>query len=139
MKKIYVCIISLICLLLFTGCTTANEKWKESMKEKYSNDQNYVVLFGEVIEINKNYIIIKCEELQEYLDYEDEYCDYIIYSNEIIDLNTGDQIQFKTVPYHFYNGHKLPIVEIYIGDECLLNYKTGKEELFKWINQVQYK
>lgn len=93
------------------------------MIEKYSEDQNYVTLMGDVIECNDNNVIIWCEELPDYISYEDERCDYHIYSDKFIELSVGDQIEFTTVPWHFYNGHKLPIVELKIDENTLLSLK----------------
>ena len=33
----------------------------------------------------------------------------------------------------------LPIVEIIKENQSLLDYKTGKENLITWVNQLQYK
>ena len=40
------------------------------MIAKYSDDQNYVILTGEVTEFDKNNFIIKCEELRNYISYQ---------------------------------------------------------------------
>lgn len=60
----------------------------------------------------KNNVIIKCEELRNYLSFQKELCDYYIYSKNFVQLQAEDEIEFVTVPFHFYNGHKLPIVEL---------------------------
>ena len=133
MKKILY-IIFFIFLILIAGCTSTNNKLIKKMNEKYSDNQSYVYLSGEVIEVDGNDIIIKCEELKEYINYEDEFCDYVIYSNEILELHIGEQIYFKTVPYHFYNGHKLPIVEIKVKENTILSFDEGKKNLLNWVN-----
>ena len=46
---------------------------------------------GEVIEINENNIVIKCEKLNDFISYEDELCDYYIYSDEFVELEVGDE------------------------------------------------
>ena len=40
---------------------------------------------GEVIEINENNIVIKCEKLNDFISYEDELCDYYIYADEFVE------------------------------------------------------
>lgn len=50
-------------------------------------------------------------ELRNYLSFQKELCDYYIYSDNFVQLQAEDEIEFVTVPFHFYNGHKLPIVE----------------------------
>ena len=104
------------------------------MIEKYSEVRNYVTMTGEVIEINKNNAIIKCEELNDYISYEDDLRDYYIYSDQFVELQVGEEIQFTTVPFHFYNGHKLPIVELKIDVNTLLSFENGKENLIDWVN-----
>lgn len=133
MKKLAI-MITFFLAILMTGCHSSNQKLANKMIEKYSEDQNYVSLSGEIIEFNENNVIIKCEDLNEYLSYEDELCDYYIYSDQIIELSVGDQIDFVTVPFHFYNGHKLPIVELKINGTILLTFEEGRENLINWVN-----
>ena len=132
MKKFAILITLLVVFL--SGCNISNQKLAKKMIEKYSDNQNYVTLLGEVIEINENNAIIKCEELNDYICYEDELCDYYIYSNQFVELQVGEEIQFTTVPFHFYNGHKLPIVELKIDENTLLSFEEGKENLIDWVN-----
>ena len=132
MKKITIIFILLIVFL--SGCNISNQNLAKNMIEKYSDNQNYVTLTGEVIEINENNVIIKCEELNDYISYEDELCDYYIYSDQFVELQVGEEIQFTTVPFHFYNGHKLPIVELRIDENLLLSFEDGKENLIDWVN-----
>ena len=51
-----------------------------------------------------------------------------------MELQVGEEIQFTTVPFHFYNGHKLPIVELKIDENTLLSFEDGKENLIDWVN-----
>ena len=132
MKK-FAILISLLVVFL-TGCNLSNQKLAKKMIEKYSEDQNYVTLTGEVIEFNENNVIIKCEELNDYISYEDELCNYYIYSDQFVELQVGEEIQFTTVTFHFYNGHKLPIVELKIDENTLLSFEEGKENLIDWVN-----
>ena len=131
MKK-FAILISLLVVFL-TGCSLLNQRLVIKMIEKYSDDQNYVTLTGEVIEFDRNYVVIKCEELNDYLSYEDEFCEYSIYSVELLELEVGDEIKFTTVPFHFYNGHLLPIVELRIDENLLLSFEDGKENLIDWV------
>lgn len=132
MKKFSI-LISLLFVFL-AGCNISNQKLAKKMVEKYSDNQNYVTLIGEVIEFNENNVIIKCEELNDYISYEDALCDYYIYADNYVDLQVGEEIQFTTVPFHFYNGHKLPIVELKIDENTLLSFEEGKDNLINWVN-----
>ena len=69
--------------------------------EKYSENQNYFTLSGKVTEFDENNVIIKCEELNEYISYQNELCDDYIYSNQMIELSVGDKIEFVTILFHF--------------------------------------
>lgn len=121
--------------ILSSGCNSSNRKLTKKMIEKYSDNQSYVSLSGEIIEVYGNNAVIKCEELKTYISYEDDTCDYYIYSNQILNLDVGDKIVFSTVPFHFYNGHKLPIVELKIDNDTLLVFEDGKENLIEWVNK----
>lgn len=133
MKKFTV-IVLLLLITSLTGCNLSNPKLAKKMLDKYSDNQNYVTLSGVIIEYSGNDIIIECEELKTYITYEDEICNYYIYSEETLDLNVGDIIEFVTVPFHFYNGHKLPIVELKINGNTLLDFDDGKDNLIYWVN-----
>ena len=132
-KRIFTFLVLFLLLFSLTGCNLFDKKLAERMIEKYSEDQNYVVFIGEVVEYDGNDVIIKCEELKNYLSYEDELCDYYIYSTHSIELSVGEQIEFTTVPFHFYNGHKLPIVEIKKDGEIILSFNEGKDILINWV------
>ena len=107
------------------------------------DDQNYVALSGEIIEIEEKIEIdvyeidIKCEEIGNYISYQSSICSYHIFSKEILDLNIGDTIDFVTVPYHFFNGHNLPIVEVKMNGNTLLNIYDGKTNLMEWVNSLK--
>ncbi len=133
MKKFRFLIILFVTFL--SGCTLSDHILAQKMLKKYSDDQSYVTLSGEITKINKNNnVIIKCEDLNNYINYQSELCDYHIYSTFIIELSIGDKIDFVTVPFHFYNGHKLPIVELKIDGKTLLLFEEGKENLINWVN-----
>lgn len=131
--KILAILIALLAVFL-VGCNLSNQRLAKKMIEKYSEDQNYVAFIGEIIEIDDNNVVIKCEELHDYISYEDEICEYYIYSDEVVELQIGEEIQFTTVPFHFYDGHKLPIVELKIDGKTLLSFEEGKENLIDWVN-----
>lgn len=131
MKKVGILLALLAAFL--SGCNFSDQKLANKMIEKYSDDKNYVSLIGEVVEYNANSVEIRCEELKNYINYEDEICDYYIYSAQILDLSVGEQIEFTTVPFHFYNGHKLPIVELKTNGTTLLAFEEGKECLIDWV------
>lgn len=117
-----------------TCCYPSNTVLRKKMIAKYSDDQNYVILTVEFTEFDKNNVIIKCEELRNYLSFQKELCDYYIYSDNFVQLQAEDEIEFVTVPFHFYNGHKLPIVELKKDGITLLAYEEGKKNLIDWVN-----
>lgn len=135
-KHIIITSITLLLVLLLSACSMSDQILAKQMTEKYSDDQNYVTFTGEVIEYEDCYVVIKCEELKNYLHYEDDFCDYLIFWDQIIELSVGDQIEFVTVPFHFYNGHLLPIVEIKKNEITLLSFEDGKDNLINWVNMT---
>ena len=131
MKK---CIFLILILIMsLSGCCASNQKLANKMIEKYSDDKNYITLCGVVTESNGNAIAIQCDQLATYIGYEDEICDYYIYSAQDLDLCIGDQVIFTTVPFHFYNGQKLPIVELTIDGDILISFDDGKQNLIHWV------
>lgn len=133
MKKVaffMTCILS----LLLAGCNSHNQILANKMLEKYSDNLNYITLVGEVIECNDNHVIIESNELKPYLSYVDGPMEYFIYADSFIELKVGEQIVFTTVPFHFYNGHELPIVELKLNGNTLLSFEKGKENLLEWVN-----
>lgn len=136
MKKSTILVVAVILLsvMMFSGCSDLILKNK--LLEKYSDDQNYVALSGKIVEVDGLVVVIQCEELSEYLSYEDDLCEYYIHSKQIFDLKVGDEIQFITVPFHFYNGHQLPIVELKTSESTLLEFADGKANLIDWVNDT---
>ena len=136
MKKstILVVAVMLLFVMIFSGCSDLILKNK--LLQKYSDDQNYVALSGKIVEVDGLVVVIQCEELREYLSYEDDLCEYYIHSKQILDLKVGDEIQFITVPFHFYNGHQLPIVELKTSESTLLEFADGKANLIDWVNDT---
>lgn len=135
MKK-FAIVITLILFTLLSGCYLSNQILASKMIAKYSENQSYVTLSGEIIECNEYNVTIKCEEIKEYVSYEDDICEYYIFSDKPLDLVVGDMVDFVTVPFHFYNGHELPIVELKLDDNVfLLNFEDGKENLTEWVKE----
>ena len=135
MKKIifWISIIIFVCFM-FVLFIPHKSTLIRKMNEKYTNNDNYVELYGTVISCFDNEIVIKCNELKNYISYEDNVSSYHIYANSYLDINPGDEIYFVTVPFHFYNGHKLPIVEIRNENQILLSFEEGKSNLLFWVN-----
>ena len=127
--------------VLLTGCDTALNRSKKEMLEIYSNDENYITLTGEIIEIeekeNNIWVKIKCKELLEYIKNEKEICNYWVFAESIIDVNVGDIISYTTVKIKY--NEWLPIVSIEKNNKTVLEYQTGKKNLLDWVNQLQMK
>lgn len=139
MKRFMLIIVLLLSLLLLSGCF---EPTRKAMMERYSDDENYVTLCGKVLSIDvynvdKRMIVVECDELKTYIPYQVNPCEYYVYSTNIINLNVGDAIAFKTVPFHFYNGHQLPIVEVIVNNEVLLDFDEGKQNLISWVKTIK--
>ena len=139
MKRILLFILIFI-LFGFTGCKPPG---KQKMLEVYSNNENYITLQGEIIEINNTnnnvFVTIKCEELKKYIPNEKDVSEYLIFSNYDIDIQDGDNVRFITSNIRFKYTRWLPIVSIIRDDIILLEFNEGKKNLIDWVNQLQMK
>ena len=139
MKRIILFVLIFV-LFGITGCQSPN---KHKMIEVYSNNENYITLQGEIIEINNinnNILVtIKCEELKNYIPNEKDVSEYLIFSNYDIDIQVGDNVLFITSNIRFKYIDWLPIVSITRGNITLLEYNEGKKNLTNWVNQLQMK
>lgn len=128
-KKIFVMLMVCLLVVLLAGChfyEMHDKLLAKKMTEKYSDDQNYVTMIGEIIEYDGGCVTIKCEGKSA--------CEYLIYSDDPLELPIGEQVEFTTVPFHFYNGHRLPIVELKSNGNTLLSFEEGKRNLLEWVN-----
>lgn len=139
MKRILLFILIFL-LFCITGCQPPG---KQKMLEVYSNNENYITLQGEIIEINnKNnntLVTIKCEEFKKYIPNEKDVTEYLIFSNYDIDIQVGDNVMFITSNIRFEYIEWLPIVSITRDNITLLEYNEGKKNLINWVNQLQMK
>ena len=139
MKRILLFILIFI-LFGITGCQLPG---KQKMLEVYSNNENYITLQGEIIEINnKNnniLVTIKCEELKKYIPNEKDVTEYLIFSNYDIEIQVGDNVVFITSNIRFEYIEWLPIVSITRDNITLLEYNEGKKNLINWVDQLQMK
>lgn len=132
----------IIIFILFgiTGCQSSNKK---EMLKIYSNDENYITLKCEIIEINNTnkdiLVSIKCEELKQYIPYEKDICKYLIFSEQTIDIHIGDIVFFVTSNVRFEYIEWLPIVSITKNNINILKFEEGKKNLINWVNQLQMK
>lgn len=136
MKKLTIIFIAVVLLLITMLPVCSRLILKNKMLDKYSDNQNYVSFSGKVVEVDGLVVIIQCKELNAYLSYEDDLCEYYIHAEQVLDLKVGDEIQFTTVPFHFYNGHLLPIVELKISGDIILEFAEGKDNLLDWVNDA---
>ena len=133
MKNKFIVMMIIFIFIIF-GCQPSNKKLANSMLEKYCDDNNYVKVSGIVMQYDGNEMLVECNDLNKYISYENGITEFYVYSNETLDIDVGNEIEFITVPYHFYNGHKLPIVAININENILLSFEDGKENLIEWVN-----
>ena len=112
-------------------------------KQKYySQEENYVNVTGTLTFINYN-----DEESILYLGFSDlnpdfdDNCFKIVGENLSIaqengideKIKIGDQIEFVSAPEYFGDGYVMPIVEISVDGEVLLDFEKGYENWLKWI------
>ena len=57
-------------------------------------------------------------------------------SSIILKLKTDEQITFITAPKYFGDGYVMPMVAISIGEENLLEFEDGYENLLAWLEDT---
>ena len=111
--------------------------------EYYSQKENYIDATGTVVFINYNEDATVLHLAFSDLSYRfDDTCFKLVGENLRIaqengidnKLILGEQITFKTAPRYFGDGYVMPIVAIYIGEECLLDFETGYNNLLDWLS-----
>lgn len=152
MKKIISCIL-IISLFFITGCgdPLSITKTKEQYLEIYNNEENFITLTGEITQFEYKYfenadyshhsiiVDIRCDEFKKHLSIDYDIQEFWIFSNSYLDLGVGDIITFTMCKKKSEHNTWLPIVEVIKDNQSLLEYKTGKENLITWVNQLQYK
>ena len=129
--------ISLLCLIIFsTSCTTTK------MRDYYSQKNNYINATGIVSHISYNE-----DKTALYLGFSDLTPQFDDNSFKIVGDNLpivqekgidekikiGDQVDFITAPRYFGDGYVMPIVEISVNEEELLDFEEGFTNLLKWL------
>lgn len=137
MKRFIVLFTILSVLFCMTSCELiSGSSLKRKMVDYYSNDENYVVLEGTIISLNKDLIEIKYTNNFDFsYNLETGYGEFIIidFSEQNYDLKIGDTIVFSSAPKYFYNGQRLPIVSIEKDNKTIMSFEEGKSKYMSWI------
>lgn len=137
-KRAAVLTIYLLCLLILSTSCTARK-----MKDYYSQKSNYVSATGIVTHISYNE-----DRSALYLGFSDldpQFDDNsfkivgdnlpIVQQNGIDEkIEIGDQVDFITAARYFGDGYVMPIVEMSVNEEELLNFDEGVDNLLKWLD-----
>lgn len=137
-------VLFVVLAFLFQGCDF-NAPLRNDMLEYYSDDDVYVELCATVQNVRYNdhtqntefdvVLLTKIEEFQ--LSIVDGVSTFGIarFGYEETRISVGDEIQFISAPFYFYNGHDLPIMELRKDGEILLEFEEGKSNYITWINE----
>lgn len=131
-------VIFLLCLLVFSTSCTA-----QKMKDYYSQESNYINATGIVTHISYNEdrsaLYLGFSELNPQFD--DNSFKIVGDNLPIVQQNgidqkikIGDQVDFVTATRYFGDGYIMPIVEISVKEEKLLNFEDGFPNLLKWLD-----
>ena len=143
MRKSIVVLLAII-TLLFQGCDF-NASLRNDMLEYYSDNDVYVELCATVQAVRYNdytenteidvALLTGMEEFR--LSIVDGVSTFEIarFGYEETRISVGDEIQFISAPFYFYNGHDLPIMELRKDGEILLEFEEGKSNYIAWINE----
>ena len=147
-KNIIIAIVFSVILIfsIFVGIVPIfyNPSLSPRMVEYYSNNQNYVELEGEIVEIcpiDTIYLFVSVEYgfEQAFIDGSYNKCPFQLFSpKNIIDfLAVGDVIKIISATRCFYDGHVSSIVSLELNGEVLLTFEEGKAGLLEWASKVK--
>ena len=131
-------VILLLCLFVFsTSCAS------RKMKDYYSQESNYVNATGIVTHIsydeNRSALYLGFSDLDPQFD--DNSFKIVGDNLPIVQQNgidekieIGDQVTFITAARYFGDGYVMPIVEISVNEEELLNFEEGLANFLKWLD-----
>ncbi len=139
MKKIFLNIsafVFILNLLMLSSC------YAEKQQEYYSDKNNYVVATGTVTHIKyyNDALYLGFSQMEPHMSdnsFKIVGENLVIVRNNGLDnkLKTGDRIEFITAPKYFGDGYVMPIVEITVNGEKLLDFDEGFVNLNKWLEE----
>ena len=135
-KKVILLTVILCFTLILSACDTTSQKIRY-----YSDRSNYMDATGiiERIVYEKDYIYLQLTELTAD-DFDGNGFEIVGENLSIVKekgikqkIALGNQIEFVSAPKYFGDGHGLPIVEITVDGETLLEFEEGYANLLKWL------
>lgn len=142
MKKL-ISFLLIFVMLFLSSCDVFGEKKRRRMVEYFSNDEHYAELSGTVasieapyIRVNNIQVLTEIHDFPIYKTTDQEIFAIVNYKDLSFNINVGDEIVFTSAHMHFYNGHRLPIVELKRGEDVLLTFEDGKAAYLDWIVNV---
>lgn len=137
-KKKVVLLVLILCFTVFlSACDTTSQKIRY-----YSDRSNYVDATGTIdyIAYEDNYTILYLGFSELTPKFDDETFKIVGDNLSIVlekginqKIAFGDQIEFVTAPKYFGDGYVMPIVEITVDGETLLEFEEGYANLLKWL------
>lgn len=116
--------------------------YAEKQQEYYSDKNNYVVATGTVTHIKyyNDALYLGFSQMEPHMSdnsFKIVGENLVIVRNNGLDnkLKTGDRIEFITAPKYFGDGYVMPIVEITVNGEKLLDFDEGFVNLNKWLEE----
>ena len=135
LKKGCVCLLFVLFAVFFlTGCSKMREK------EYYADINNFIteeaVVDNIIYNEEKEYIIFWLSEIDEAYQCRDFIIEgnnvMLVIQNGIFDkIETGDVITYTSAPRIFGNGDFMPIIELAIDGEEILNLEDGYKNLME--------
>ena len=138
---IYKLLAVLLVLCLWVTLLSACDRKK--MLAYYTEKENYVSATGIVSHIkyseDHSTLYLAFDDLSYPFD---DNCFKVVGDNlQIIQENgidskctLGQEVTFISAPRYFGDGYVMPIVAIYIDEECLLDFEVGYANLLDWLN-----
>lgn len=125
------CLIIFI-IITFNGCYKVREKKYYEDKANYITEEAVVdnIIYNE----ERRYIVLWLSEIDESYQrsefiIEKENAQTVIGNGIFEKIEIGDNIIFTSAPRHFGDGYFMPIVSLSIGEEEILSFEEGYENL----------
>ena len=136
MKKSCIRILSaelaLVLILFLSGCYSYREKAYYSDRNNYITEEATVdnIIYNE----EDNYVVLWLSDIDPQYQanafiFRGENASEVLKNGILSKVNIGDMITFTSAPCFFGNGYFMPIVELYIGEEAILEFEIGYQNL----------
>lgn len=131
-RKLWSAGLALILLLSLSGCLSYRKKAYYSDRNNYITEEATVenIIYNE----ERNHVVLWLSDIdpqyqaKEFI-FKGENAATVLENGILSKVKIGDTITFTSAPRFFGDGYFMPIVELYIGEEAILEFEIGYQNL----------